>query len=450
MSADVLRSIAFCIRQETGAVGEWLNAGSYGAVVVAGYQRARSNCMAPKTATKRVFLITDSDDPHADALTPHALLDPARNTLRDLTHACVAIEPFFISDAQNPFDTSIFYACVLLPNNLSLSSLDEDSKDFTEEERTILPESISITRIDDLLAQMRFHEVLKRAHFSIGMELGAGLVIGVKGYGLVIEQKKGAYKYFVDLDDRIEVAGVKTLYLDDDQQAEVDKSQMSGIGHAVGACWETGKSPLVGIGRGMVGALILCWAQPFFTAEDVRSFRTLGLDPTIKLLGFKDESELAFEDNVKHSFFLYPDEMAEKPGEGGWNEPPGFHLVPLPFADDIRAAPIEEACRAQEEVKEAWITKLCVKNGTYPPDSYPNPGELIPTYIAMIRKRAGGLLQEWKKALMNDESANKVIVTASKSGTKREADNGAPDESVAVSGKKADLVDHIADWIDNH
>jgi hypothetical protein len=29
----------------------------------------------------------------------------------------------------------------------------------------------------------------------------------------------------------------------------------------------------------------------------------------IKLLGFKDESELAFEDNIKHSFFIYPDEM---------------------------------------------------------------------------------------------------------------------------------------------
>jgi hypothetical protein len=29
----------------------------------------------------------------------------------------------------------------------------------------------------------------------------------------------------------------------------------------------------------------------------------------IKLLGFKDKSELAFEDNVKHSFFIYPDEM---------------------------------------------------------------------------------------------------------------------------------------------
>jgi hypothetical protein len=29
----------------------------------------------------------------------------------------------------------------------------------------------------------------------------------------------------------------------------------------------------------------------------------------IKFLGFKDESELAFEDNVKHSFFIHPDEM---------------------------------------------------------------------------------------------------------------------------------------------
>jgi len=27
------------------------------------------------------------------------------------------------------------------------------------------------------------------------------------------------------------------------------------------------------------------------------------------------------------------------------NEPGGFHLIPLPFADDIRSAPIEEAAR---------------------------------------------------------------------------------------------------------
>lgn len=29
----------------------------------------------------------------------------------------------------------------------------------------------------------------------------------------------------------------------------------------------------------------------------------------IKLLGFKSRKTLAFEDNVKHSYFIYPDEM---------------------------------------------------------------------------------------------------------------------------------------------
>jgi len=265
----------------------------------------------------------------------------------------------------------------------------------------------------------------------------------------------------------------------------------------------------------------------------------------IKFLGFKDKSELAFEDNVKHSFFIYPDEMAysgskrtfnallksmlakkkigivlaltrrnsspvfcamlpqaEKVEEGGWNEPPGFHLVPLPFADDIRAAPIEEGYRAQDEVKaaaRAWIDKLCVKNGTYPPDSYPNPAlafhnaqleasafseefdpesfeDLTLPKVDMIHKRAGGLLKEWKKVLLKDESANMVIVPASKSGTKRKADvnvdeaeirskyeNGTlakitvqqmkdflKSKSMPVSGKKGDLLERIGDWIDKH
>lgn len=61
---------------------------------------------------------------------------------------------------------------VLLPNALN----DDD-----EEDTGVLPESISITRIDDLLSQMRFHEVPKRAIFSIPFQLADGFVIGVKG-----------------------------------------------------------------------------------------------------------------------------------------------------------------------------------------------------------------------------------------------------------------------------
>jgi ATP-dependent DNA helicase 2 subunit 1 len=71
---------------------------------------------------------------------------------------------------------------VLLPNNIT----DEDE----EENPSILPESISITRIDDLLSQMRFHEVPKRAQFSIPFELASDFVIGVKGYSNVQSRKE--------------------------------------------------------------------------------------------------------------------------------------------------------------------------------------------------------------------------------------------------------------------
>jgi ATP-dependent DNA helicase 2 subunit 1 len=68
---------------------------------------------------------------------------------------------------------------VLLPNNVT----EEDDPDLASDP-SVLPESISIARIDELLDQMRFHEVPKRSQFSVPFELAKGFVIGVKGYGL--------------------------------------------------------------------------------------------------------------------------------------------------------------------------------------------------------------------------------------------------------------------------
>ena len=52
---------------------------------------------------------------------------------------------------------------------------------FGPESDSLLSDAISISRIDDLLAQMKFREMPKRALFSIPFELGEGFVIGVKG-----------------------------------------------------------------------------------------------------------------------------------------------------------------------------------------------------------------------------------------------------------------------------
>lgn len=93
----------------------------------------------------------------------------------------------------------------------------------------------------------------------------------------------------------------------------------------------------------------------------------------------------------------------ERVDENGFSEPSGFHLIPLPFADDIRAAPMEEALRGAPVVfgcgkgdteetfvplaksnaidaAKAWIAKLQIKNGGYPPDANPNPGAFAYTF----------------------------------------------------------------------
>ncbi|KAI0308968.1 Ku DNA-binding complex Ku70 subunit, partial [Amylostereum chailletii] len=425
---------------------------------------------APKAASKRVFLITDDDNPHSGPGSDRLIMS-ARTTLVDLVQAGITVEPFFISTDDKPFDRTKFWVNVLLP-----TSTDPDADANAD---STLPDSFSITRIDDLLEQMRFHEVPKRALFSIPFTLAEGFIIGVKGYGLVTEQKKGAYRYFVDLGDRMEVAESRTVYVDEGREAEVNKNDML-FGMTLGATADDDDS----VDHGFGARAVRPGERVFYTAEEVKSFRTLGLEPGIKLLGFKDRSDLAFEDNVKHSQFIYPDEMAyagskrtfsallksmlkkdklalvrammrsnstptfcamlpqaERFDDAGWSEPAGFHLIPLPFADDIRAAPIEEAFRAGEDLVDAvrpFVKKLSLKNA-YEPESYPNPALAfhneqleasafreeydpeafedltLPKYAA-IHKKIGPMIREWKRLVREDDSANAIIAAV---GSKR-------------------------------
>ncbi|KAG2017394.1 Ku70 [Coprinopsis cinerea AmutBmut pab1-1] len=482
---------------------------------------------APKTATKRVFLITDEDDPHPGP-GRHQLITSARTTLIDLVQAGVTVEPFFISTEEKPFDVSKFYSSVLLPTNL------EDDEEL-QQDGSLLPESISIARIEDLLEQMRIHESPKRTLFSVPFHLGEGFTIGVKGYALITEQSKGAYKYFADLGDRMEVAKVKTVYVDEDRDAEVDKSRFvfgAGAGTAAANNDGDGEDDSFGVRKVKIGQ------RPFYTPEEIRSFRTLGLQSGIRLLGFKDRSVMVFEDNIKHSYFIYPDEMTysgskrtfkallnsmiekDKIGlalvlmrknaspvfcyllpqketrDGAYQvDPPGIHIIPLPFADDIRAAPFDEALRASAPLVEkakAFVDKLKIKQGTYPPDAYPNPAlayhnaqleasafreeydpdsfeDLTLPPVEGIHKRAGKLLKGWKEALEEDPSFD--VVPVATTGSKRKADVPVNEAEVrshyendtlsklkvdqlkeflrskgaAVSGKKDELIQRVSD-----
>lgn len=62
---------------------------------------------APKSATKRIFLITDDDNPHSSKGRDRLVLT-ARTTLVDLVQSGITVEPFFIQGDKG-FDKTLFW-----------------------------------------------------------------------------------------------------------------------------------------------------------------------------------------------------------------------------------------------------------------------------------------------------------------------------------------------------
>lgn len=211
----------------------------------------------------------------------------------------------------------------------------------------------------------------------------------------------------------------------------------------------------------------------------------------IRILGFQSPERCRLEDNVAHAYFIYPDETnytgstrtftallnsclklnrhalaiarlrANSPPEfvllipqaetfakgGGQEDPPGFHVIRLPFVDDIRDPPrgmTDNIVATDEEVMamEKIIRRLRFKSGKYASDAYQNPAlqyhqrqlealafeedfdtamfedVALPKY-AGVHKQAGKLMAEWKRLVDEDDRALENLTV--KSGTKRGA-----------------------------
>lgn len=69
---------------------------------------------APKSATKRIFLITDNDNPHTGKGRERLILT-ARTTLVDLVQSGITVEPFFI-EGEKGFDKTTFWTVSSLPS----------------------------------------------------------------------------------------------------------------------------------------------------------------------------------------------------------------------------------------------------------------------------------------------------------------------------------------------
>nr|P0CO50.1 RecName: Full=ATP-dependent DNA helicase II subunit 1; AltName: Full=ATP-dependent DNA helicase II subunit Ku70 [Cryptococcus neoformans var. neoformans JEC21]P0CO51.1 RecName: Full=ATP-dependent DNA helicase II subunit 1; AltName: Full=ATP-dependent DNA helicase II subunit Ku70 [Cryptococcus neoformans var. neoformans B-3501A] len=256
------------------------------------------------------------------------------------------------------------------PNIFWNDILDREAIDYNDDQ----PDPEGLSSLADLMKDLVIKTSPKRTHFHVPLKLGKDgeIVIGVSGCSMVSEQGKGASRYVKMRGQVVEEVQSKTEYTS-------AKSLNSG---------QWGSNP-------------------------------------IKVLGFQAASQLRFQDNLKHPFFIYPNEeeytgstrtfaallnsclkynrhalalcrlrsnhvpefcvlipQEEKTSSNGQEYPPGFHLIILPYKDSIRPPPKKVAeflqsppIATDEQINamKAVIKRTRFKAAAYRPEIYPNP-----------------------------------------------------------------------------
>ncbi|KAF8246426.1 protein Ku70 [Wilcoxina mikolae CBS 423.85] len=412
---------------------------------------------APNFQSRKLFLITDDDDPHAH---DKALKNSAITRARDLYDLGVQIDPFFMSNPGRtaPFDPSKFYDDIIYRPAYS----DE------EEDKPLAVTGSGTTKLKEMVSTIRSKATAKRAQFSTTLEIGPGLTIGIKGYIIYKQQTKGRSHYIYTGGEKPQIVTGTTTILADSTAQVVDKTQLK-------KAYKFGGEQIV------------------FTEEEMKALRNFG-PPGLRIIGFKPASAAKFHLSVKPAQFIYPDEKdfvgstrtftalhaklakddkvalvwvitrrntapalcylypsvdTTDPATGRQLQPPGFFLINLPFADDIRNNPDASNAKAPASLIDkmrAVVKQLHMPKG-YEPEKYENPSlqwhyrilqaialeeelpehpvdKTLPKY-KLIDKHAGSLVVEWGEELNNVAGGFAPPVAK---GVKRgkEEDGGAP------------------------
>ncbi|KAI8146717.1 SPOC like C-terminal domain-containing protein [Fennellomyces sp. T-0311] len=336
-----------------------------------------------KRGTRRIFLITDQDNPHADN---PSLRSAAIQRAKDLTEVGIQIELFGLNREGHFFDESLFYSEILSAYR------PKDSDDEIEGGEIRASKGIS-NNLDELLERVRRRRAKKRSAFRIPLRLAEGLEIGVRGYNTIIEQGKGSHTWvFTGAEQFQEVESTTTYKCADTEQMLLPSE--------IKSYW-----PVAG-------------GQSVFN-KDERTKISGGSDPCIKLLGFMDRKALKEYHTMAHSVFIYPDESAyegstrtfaalldsmleqkrigicvftprsngstliaamipqkeSKDDNGVQKQAPGIFLIRLPYADDIRDMPPATTARATDDQVEAAhrLLRSLYLDKRYDPSAYENP-----------------------------------------------------------------------------
>ncbi|EPS34680.1 DSB repair complex subunit Ku70 [Penicillium oxalicum 114-2] len=392
---------------------------------------------APNFLSRRLFIVTDDDNPHQDK---KSLRSAATVRARDLYDLGVNIELFPISGPDHDFDTSKFYDDIIY----KASPRDGEAPTYLRPDiHASTGKGDGISLLNSLLSSIHSRAVPRRSLFSnVPLEIGPNFKISVNGYLLLKKQEPARSCYVWLGGEKPQIVKGITTYMADDTAQTVEKAEIR-------KAYKFGGE------------------QVTFTPEELQGLRNFG-EPVIRIIGFKPLSTLPIWANVKHPSFIYPCEddfvgstrvfsalhqkllkdgkmalvwfiprknsapvvAAMIAGEEKLDEnnvqkvPPGMWLIPLPFADDVRQNPPSVLSVSPDHLTDAMrqvIGQLQLPKGTYDPQKYPNPAlqwhyrilqalaldedhpgeaedKTKPKY-RQIDKRAGDYVLEWSRLL---------------------------------------------------
>jgi ATP-dependent DNA helicase 2 subunit 1 len=390
---------------------------------------------APNFSSRRLFLVTDDDYP----VKVKADKDTAITRARDLYDLGCTIDLFPISQADHSFDRSRFYDDLVYPTSPS----DPDAPSVVASTTKVAKSGEGISLLNQLLSSINSKATPRRALFTLPLELGPDLRIGVKGYIMIKRQEHSKSCYVWVGGEKPQIVTSSTSHMADDTARVVEKAELR-------KAYKFGGDAIT------------------FTPEEITKIRQAFGDPVIRIIGFKPISCLPLWANTNKATFIYPSEAdyvgstrvfsalhqklikSQKMGlvwfiarrnaspilsalipaeektnnDGDQAMPPGLWLIPLPFADDIRQFPdqAEKPLVTTDELTDKMriiVEQLQLPKGVYDPAKYPNPelqwfyrilqamaleddipehadDKTIPKY-KQIDKRCGEYIQEYAK-----------------------------------------------------
>jgi ATP-dependent DNA helicase 2 subunit 1 len=393
---------------------------------------------AANFSSRRLFLVTDNDNPHSH---DKALRSAAAVRAKDLYDLGVIIELFPIAKPGYGFDRTKFYDDIVYR---AQPGDDNAPAPFSSAAKTSESRG-GISLLQSLISNINSKAAPRRALFTLPFEIGPGLKIGVKGYVTLKHQEALRSCYIWLGGEKPQLAVGSTTKIAEDtartvEQVEIRKAFKFG-GETIN-----------------------------FTEDELKKIKTFG-DPGIRIIGFKDLKLLPIWANTKPATFIYPSDVdyigstrvfsalyqklqqakkfalvwfiprknseprlaAAVPSEEKYNEdgeqvcPQGLWLIHLPFADDIRKTPdlgdngLVAAPDSLIDLMRKVVQQLQLPKGIYEPKKYPNPAlqwfyrilqaialeaeipekaedKTLPRY-RQIDKRAGPYVVEWGEEL---------------------------------------------------